>query len=48
MKYADQALDLTKDHPDSPVGRAVRAEKDRLTKLSSGTAPGQNAAPPKN
>jgi tetratricopeptide (TPR) repeat protein len=48
MKYADQALDLTKDRPDSPVGRAVRAEKDRLTKLSSGTAPGQNAAPPKN
>lgn len=48
MKYADQAVDLTKDRPDSPAGKAARAEKDRLTKLSSGTAPGQNAAPPKN
>ncbi len=41
MKYADQAVDLTKDHPDSGVGKAARDEKDRLTKLSSGTAPGQ-------
>jgi tetratricopeptide (TPR) repeat protein len=48
MKYADQAVDLTKDRPDSPAGKAARAEKDRLTKLSSGTAPGQNPAPPKN
>jgi len=47
-KYIDQAMDLTKDRPDTGVGRAVRAEKDRLTKLSSGTAPGQNPAPPKN
>jgi tetratricopeptide (TPR) repeat protein len=48
MKYADQAVDLTKDRPDSGVGKASRDEKDRLTKLSSGTAPGQSAAPPKN
>ena len=48
MKYADQAVDLTKDRPDSGVGKAARDEKDRLTKLSSGTAPGQTAAPPKN
>ena len=40
MKYADQAIDLTKDHPDSGVGKAARDEKDRLTKLSGGTAPG--------
>jgi tetratricopeptide (TPR) repeat protein len=46
MKYADQAVDLTKDHPDSGVGKAARDEKDRLTKLSGGTAPG-SAAPPK-
>jgi tetratricopeptide (TPR) repeat protein len=46
MKYANQAVDLTKDHPDSPAGKAARAEQDRLTKLSSGTAPG--GAPPKN
>jgi len=45
MKYADQAVDLTKDHPDSGVGKAARDEKDRLTKLSSGTAPGQNPTP---
>jgi tetratricopeptide (TPR) repeat protein len=48
IKYADQAVDLTKDRPDSGVGKAAREEKDRLTKLSSGTAPGQSTAPPKN
>ncbi len=48
MKYVDQAVDLTKDRPDAGVGKAARDEKDRLTKLSSGTAPGQTAAPPKN
>jgi len=48
IKYADQAIDLTKAQPDSGVGKAAREEKDRLSKLSSGTAPGQNAAPPKN
>lgn len=47
-KYIDQAMDLTKDRPDSGVGKAVRAEKDRLTKLSGGTAPGQTPTPPKN
>lgn len=47
LKYANQAVDLTKDRPDSPAGKAARAEQDRLTKLSSGTAPGQ-AAPQKN
>lgn len=44
LKYANQAVDLTKDHPDSPAGKAARAEQDRLTKLNSGTAPGQSAA----
>ena len=48
IKYIDQAMDLTKDRPDTGVGRAVRTEKDRLTKLNSGTAPGQNPTPPKN
>ena len=48
MKYADQAVDLTKDRPDSGVGKAARDEKDRLVKLSGGTAPGQAAVPPKN
>jgi len=46
MKYADQAVELTKDRPDSGVGKAARDEKDRLTKLSAGSAPGQPA--PKN
>lgn len=41
MKYADQAVNLTKDQPDSGVGKAARDEKDRLVKLNSGTAPGQ-------
>lgn len=48
LKYANQAVDLTKDRPDSPAGRAARAEQDRLTKLNSGSAPGQTAAPPKS
>jgi tetratricopeptide (TPR) repeat protein len=47
LKYADQAVDLTKDRPDSGAGKAARDEKDRLTKLNGGTAPG-TAAPPKN
>lgn len=48
LKYANQAVDLTKDRPDSPAGKAARAEQDRLTKLNSGTAPGQSAVPPKS
>jgi tetratricopeptide (TPR) repeat protein len=47
LKYANQAVDLTKDRADSPAGKAARAEQDRLTKLNSGTAPGQTA-PQKN
>ena len=47
LKYANQAVDLTKDHADSPAGKAARAEQDRLTKLNSGTAPGQSP-PAKN
>ncbi len=43
LKYADQAVTLTKDQPDSGVGKAARDEKDRLQKLNSGTAPGQAA-----
>lgn len=48
IKYDDQAVDLTKDRPDTGVGKAARDEKDRLTKLSGGTAPGQTAPTPKN
>ena len=45
LKFANQAVDLTKDRPDSGVGKAAREEQDRLTKLNSGTAPGTT---PKN
>lgn len=45
LKFANQAVDLTKE--DTNAGKAARAEKDRLTKLSSGAAPAQNPAPPK-
>jgi tetratricopeptide (TPR) repeat protein len=45
MKYASQAVDLTKE--DTAAGKAARAEKDRLTKLSGGAAPAQTPAPPK-
>ena len=47
LKYAKQAVDLTKDHPESPAGKAAREEQERLTRLNSGSAPGQSAAPPK-
>ena len=43
LKYVNQAVDLTKDRPDSAAGKAARDEKDRLTKLNMGTAPGQPA-----
>ena len=46
MKTVDQAVELTKDQPDSAAGKAARAEKDRLTKITGGAAPG--TAPPKN
>ena len=42
LKYANQAVELTKDRPDSGAGKAARDEQDRLTKLNSGTAPGQS------
>ena len=45
LKFVNQAVDLTKDRPDSGVGKAARQEQDRLTKLNSGTAPGST---PKN
>ena len=48
LKYANQAVDLTKNQPDSPAAIAALSEQDRLTKLSSGSAPGQSAAPQKN
>jgi tetratricopeptide (TPR) repeat protein len=47
LKYANQAVDLTKDQADGPAGKAARAEQDRLKALNSGTAPGQTA-PAKN
>ena len=43
LKYADQAVGLTTE--DSVAGKAARSEKDRLVRLNSGTAPGQNAPP---
>jgi tetratricopeptide (TPR) repeat protein len=48
LKYADQAVELTKDRPESGAGKAARDEKDRLTKLNVGTAPGTTSTPPKN
>lgn len=45
LKTIQQAVDLTKDNPDSPAGKAAREEQDRLNKLNGGTAPGQPAAP---
>jgi tetratricopeptide (TPR) repeat protein len=46
LKAAQQAVDLTKDNPDSPAGKAARQEQDRLMKYSGGSAPA--GPPPKN
>ena len=46
LKYASQAVELTKEGTNA--GAAARAEKDRLTKLNSGTEPTSSPAPPKN
>jgi len=43
LKYANQAVDLTKEGTAS--GNAARSERDRLTQLNAGTAPGQSSAP---
>jgi tetratricopeptide (TPR) repeat protein len=44
LKYANQAVDLTKDRADSAAGKAARAEQDRLTQLSGGSPSAQPAA----
>jgi len=46
LKVAAQAVDLTKDRPDSPAGKAAREEQDRLNKLNGGTAPAPAATTP--
>lgn len=48
LKYANQAVDLTKNQPESAAAKAARSEQDRLTKLTSGAAPGPNTATQKN
>lgn len=45
LKYADQAVDLTKDKPDSPAGKAARVEQERLKNY---VPTGQNTTTPKN
>jgi tetratricopeptide (TPR) repeat protein len=45
LKVAAQAVDLTKDRPDSPAGKAAREEQDRLNKLNGGTGPAPAATP---
>jgi tetratricopeptide (TPR) repeat protein len=39
LKAAQQAVDLTKDNPDSPAGKAARQEQDRLMKYASTGTP---------
>lgn len=46
IKTCQQAVDLTKDSPDSAAGKAARQELDRLKNYAPGTS-GQ-ATPPKN
>jgi tetratricopeptide (TPR) repeat protein len=43
LKYANQAVELTQ--PTTGAGKAAREEKDRLTQLNSGTAPGTTPSP---
>lgn len=39
LKAVQQAVDLTKDNPDSPAGKAARQEQDRLMKFASTGTP---------
>jgi len=48
LKAVQQAVDLTKDSPDSPAGKAARQEQNRLLTYSKTPSPGQTSAPPKN
>jgi len=48
IKACQQAVDLTKESPDSAAGKAARQELDRLMKYAPGTTPGQAGAAPKN
>jgi tetratricopeptide (TPR) repeat protein len=48
LKVVQQAVDLTKDTPDSPAGKAARQEQDRLMKYSTTGTSGQAGTPPKN
>ena len=48
LKVVQQAVDLTKDNPDSAAGKAARQEQDRLMKYAAGGTPGQGGTPPKN
>jgi len=48
LKVAQQAVDLTKDNPDSPAGKAARQEQERLLTFSKANAPSQSSKPPKN
>jgi len=41
-------VELTKDSPDSPAGKAARQEQDRLMKYSTTGTSGQAGTPPKN
>lgn len=45
LKYANQAVDMTKE--DTAAGKAARAEKDRLMKLTAGTSPAPAPTSPK-
>jgi tetratricopeptide (TPR) repeat protein len=45
LKAAQQAVDLTKDNPDSAAGKAARQEQDRLMKYAQTSTP---STPPKN
>lgn len=47
LKAAQQAVELTKDTPDSAAGKAARQEQDRLMKYASTGTNGQTSAPPK-
>jgi tetratricopeptide (TPR) repeat protein len=48
LKAAQQAVELTKDNPNSPAGKAARQEQDRLMKYTPGGTSGQTGTPPKN
>ena len=48
LKAAQQAVELTKDNPDSPAGKTAGQEQERVMKYAAGSITRKAGTPPKN